>query len=90
MPKLIHSDPEAERMKATLAARDKFVAGFRRSAKGNLWRQFEGLTVTVFKRDDCFHWCIAGPTDKRFSEFNYEDEEEAVSSVASELEIGQW
>ena len=41
--------------------RAEFKAGFRRSRRGNLWRTWEGLTLTVFGRaDGRYRWCIAG------------------------------
>jgi hypothetical protein len=38
-----------------------FEASFRQSRRGNLWRTWEGLTLTVFARDDGrYGWCVAG------------------------------
>jgi hypothetical protein len=81
-------DPETERVEAVLAARRRFVATLRRSARGNLWREFGGLTVTVFKRGEgSYAWCIAGSDGKRYSQAPYEDEHEAAMSLASELDV---
>jgi hypothetical protein len=71
---------------ARMAAWREFEAGFRRSQKGNLCRQFEGLTVTVFRRpDDTFGWCIADGDDVRFSPGGYEDEGSAMYALGEEL-----
>jgi hypothetical protein len=69
----------------------EFVAGFRRSKKGNLWRHFEGLTLTVFARrgDGFFGWCVRGSDGPRFSNGCFEDEQDAVISLAHEMMIGQ-
>lgn len=68
-----------------------FETGFRRSKKGNLWRQYDGQTLSVFPRsDDTFGWCIAsGDDDKQFSSRGYETEEEAIEALATELGVGE-
>lgn len=70
------------------AQRAEFEAGFRRSKKGNLWRHLEGMTVTIFGREDeRFGWCIVDAEgEKRFSRGTYEDEESAIGGLADELE----
>jgi hypothetical protein len=80
-------DPARE---AALAERTEFEAGFRRSKKGNLWRHFEGMTLTIFGRDDeRFGWCLVDAEgDKRFSRGSYESEEDALGSLADDLSIG--
>jgi hypothetical protein len=89
MPKApSHQDRE---LAEYLARRDEFERGFRRSRKGNLWRHFEGMTLTVFGRDDGFYgWCIAGPDGTRFSSGGFEEEADAIGSLAGELEVGLW
>ncbi|MSR55050.1 MAG: hypothetical protein EXS09_17435 [Gemmataceae bacterium] len=82
-------DTEAESSKRM--ARTEFEAGFRSSRKGNYWRRWEGRTLTIFRRDDnTFSWVIAGDDGPRFSPSKYETEVEAMSSLASELEVGEW
>ena len=75
---------------ARLAERTEFESGFRRSQKGNLWRHFEGMTLTIFGREDeRFGWCIVDVEGgKRFSCGSYETEEAVLGSLADELAIG--
>jgi hypothetical protein len=49
---------------------DEFLAGFRRSQKGNRWRQWHGWTVTVFMRPDfaSYGWCLSDEDGPHFSE----------------------
>jgi hypothetical protein len=89
MPKLIEVDSEAEHLEAVIAARAEFAEGFKRNRKGNLWRHWEGKMVTVFRRDDRFYgWCIASPAKRRFSSGRHDCEEDAMSGLASELDVG--
>ena len=61
-------------------------AAWKRSAKGNIWRNWRGRTVSVFARDDRFFgWCIAAMDGKRFSQGALETEEEAVESLGFAL-----
>ncbi len=89
MPKATTHDPEIE---AVLAAHAEFADGFRRSRRGNLWRNFQGQTVTIFKRtgDDFYGWCIAGGDERRFSSGAYETEADAMDALASELGVGEF
>jgi hypothetical protein len=81
---------------AEIAAREAAVEAFddpavwRRSAKGNLWRNWEGLTVSIFRRtgDDLFGWCIADGDGRRFSPGGYETEDDALSGLHDALEVG--
>jgi hypothetical protein len=78
------NDPELD---AALAEREAFEVGFKRSRRGNLWRNWEGMTLTVFARDDGrFGWCIVDAEgDKRFSRKAYEDEEWAIGALWDEV-----
>ena len=68
--------------------RGNFRGGFCRSRKGNLWRDFEGVTVTIFARDDGFYgWCIAGHQGKRFSHNGYETEDHAMAALTDQLGV---
>src|SRR5262245_39961852 len=70
-------------------ARRDFAESFERSAKGNLWRTWDGMTVTVFKRkDDRWAWCITDDRTRRFSPGGYDDEHYAISALATELGVG--
>jgi len=66
-----------------------FETGFRRSKKGNLWREYDGKTLSVFPRsDDTFGWCIAsGDDNKQFSSRGYETEEEAIEALGRMLDV---
>ena len=81
-----HRDPFIEHI---VEMREEFEAGFERSRKGNLWRHWDGKTVSVFKRrDGYFGWSIADEDAPRFSSRGYEDEEIAVGALAEELGVG--
>jgi hypothetical protein len=63
-----------------------FRRGFRRSRRGNLWRPWRGLTLTVFERRGGFHWCIADGDGARFSPWDgWQDEEEAIRALWDEV-----
>lgn len=66
------------------AAFAEFEAGFHRSRRKNLWRNFEDQTLTVFQcQDGRFSWCVSGGRDDvRFSPEKYATEEEAMDSIA--------
>jgi hypothetical protein len=68
---------------------DHFRKGFQRSRRGNLWRTWRGLTVTVFGRRGAFHWCISDEGGPRWSPWRgWADEEDAVRAAWNELEGG--
>lgn len=90
MPKFrqTHSDPFIE---AALAACAEFESpsAWGRSTKGNLCRQWDGVTLTIFKRDDeCFGWCIADGEETRYSSGKFDSEEEAMGSLGEAVGIG--
>jgi hypothetical protein len=62
---------------------ERFLRGFRESRRGNLWRKFDELTLTVFERDGRFSWCISsGEDNTRFSRWRgFEGEEEAMEDL---------
>jgi hypothetical protein len=92
MPRGRRNDHERRTIDTILAARSEFEAGFKRSKKGNLWREFHGLIVTVFRAKDTerFRWSISDPEGVRFSDCSYESESDALSAVESELEGYDW
>lgn len=63
---------------------------WRRSARGNLVRQFDGSTLTVFKRRGEWWWCIATGEEEetKFSPQGYETEEDALYALA-EVTVGE-
>jgi hypothetical protein len=66
---------------------DDFASGFRKSAKGNLWRKWNGETLTIFRKPNGFGWCIAGPEGKtRFSKQRFDRQDAAMRDLWSEVE----
>ena len=62
---------------------------WKRSKRGNLWRNWLGMTLTIFKRDDgYFGWCIVDSEEKQFSPGGFESEEDAMSSAGGAIGIG--
>lgn len=62
---------------------------WKRSAKGNLYRRWGALTLTVFARGSGrYGYCISfrGSAAPRFSPTSFATEEEAVDAVRIELE----
>ncbi len=88
MPKL-PARRQAE-LDSRIAAWDDFLnpANWGRSRKGNLWREFEGATLTVFsRRDGLFGWSIADHTGPQYSPDGFETEDEALEALADELGV---
>ena len=53
MPRIGREEPEA-----AAPPWEDFIAGFQRSKKGNLWRMYDNLTLTVFPRGHGYNWCV--------------------------------
>jgi hypothetical protein len=72
---------------AEYEAFERFAAEFRQSKRGNLWRKYEGATLTVFHRDEQgFRWCIADEDgETRFSQRGYGEEDEALGALWNAL-----
>jgi hypothetical protein len=84
--------PTFDPVKYMIAEREKFsaIAYWQRSKRGNLWRLWEGRTVTVFVRTDEFYgWSIADDNGPRFSRGGYETEDEAMDALAEALWVGE-
>ena len=79
---------DADEVDLIEAAFTRFAEGFRRSKRGNIWCEWDGLTLTVFPRSQGFCWCIADSEGPQFSRRRYETEGEAMESLWSEL--GGW
>ena len=64
-----------------LALRERFERGFARSRKGNLWRTYEGKTVSVFRKGpDDYRWSVSvGEGATEFSRSWYATEEDAIA-----------
>jgi hypothetical protein len=75
-----------------LAAWEEFEepAAWRRSKRGNLWRLWGGLTVTVFERDDGYWgWCIADDEGQRYSRTGFEEAAHAMTALGEALGVGE-
>ena len=65
-----------------LQGQHSFTAGFRRTRKGGLARDFDGQLLTVFRRpDDLFKYCISGEDGRKFSEGTYDEEGDAICAL---------
>jgi hypothetical protein len=75
------------------AARQAFEAGFRQAGTGNLYREFEGRRVTVFRdrRGEGYKWAIDGgdEAEPRFSDL-YESEADATDGLWDALGGNDW
>jgi hypothetical protein len=83
--------PAFDPVKYMIAEREKFSdpADWRRSKRGNLWREWDGMTVTIFHRNGRYFWCIAdGGEERRFSLGGFEIEDDAMSSVGDAMGVG--
>jgi hypothetical protein len=62
---------------------DLFRMGFRLSQRGNLWREFEGRTLTVFARKDGdgYMWCVVSPEHKEYSDETFDTQDEAITDL---------
>jgi hypothetical protein len=72
-------------LEAVVAEREQFSdpQQWQRSAKGNLWREWQGRTVTVFaRRDGRWGWCISGEDGPQFSECGFRNMAAARESLA--------
>lgn len=79
------SGPEA------VADREAFrsPAAWRRSKRGNLWRYWEGKTVTIFARPQGgYAWCVVSGDDKWYSPGGFSTESEALDSVGEAIGVG--
>jgi hypothetical protein len=72
------------------ADRDEFVAGFRRSKRGNLWCEYGGSTLTIISRGELFRWCCWSATGPTYSDQSYVSEGEAVEALATALGVGTY
>jgi hypothetical protein len=61
---------------------------FARSRKGNLWRRYRDLTLTVFQRkDETYAWCIAHGDRPRFSPRSCDTEEDALDDLIETVAV---
>lgn len=89
MPAIPKKQRRREIAEIALDTWEDFAAGWKRSRRGNLWRLWQGLTLTIFERSDgYFGWSIADAEGVRFSRCGYETEDAAMGALADEIEIG--
>lgn len=81
-----------DQVEHALAVVDEFVerTNWQRSRRGNLWRTWNGLTLTVFRRrDGRFGWSWTDDDERpRFSHNGYANEVLAIDGLAWELSVG--
>lgn len=85
MPKPVYRNSEAQHSEDIF---DRFAdrCEWQRSNKGNLWRHWDGLSLTIFKRrDGFFGWCLADDDGPRYSTRVFESETDAILNLASEV-----
>ncbi len=57
-------------------------SAWRRSNKGNVWREWDGVTITIFRRQDGrWGWCIADEDGPRYSTGGYETQADARTAL---------
>ena len=71
--------------------RRDFLRDWDRSKKGNLWREFDGLILTIFesKFDIGYSYCIANNNEVTFSQEYYRSEDAAKQALAKRLLGGE-
>jgi hypothetical protein len=88
MPRVSQSSRDREVQMALARIADfESPAAWRRSAKGNLWREWEDKTVTIFQRKGLFHWCVADGEETRYSREEYETEDDARMALCEFLGV---
>jgi hypothetical protein len=89
MPRIDQTARDRE-VEIALAEIDAFEnpAAWRRSAKGNMYRQWDSMTVTVFCKRGMWGWCVADAEETRFSRNEYETEDDAKMALAEALGVG--
>lgn len=59
---------------------------WKRSKRGNLWRDWGSARVSIFERDDGFYgWCIADSGEPQFSRGGFKSESAAMNAVGEQL-----
>jgi hypothetical protein len=83
-----------QEIKDALEIRSQFMEGWNRSARGNLTREWDNKTLTIFKRGAGYSWSISradevvieGLAERiRFAKQGYESESLAMSALWSEF-----
>jgi hypothetical protein len=67
---------------AEALTRALFMTGFMRSKKGNLWRRWQGTSLTVFARKDGkWSWVIVDESGPKFSRHAYAEKDDALAAL---------
>ena len=62
------------------------ASAWRRASRGNLWREWEGETITVFERPaGSFNWSVADEDGPRYSREVFDDEDDAMMALCEEV-----
>ncbi len=89
MPKTPKNVRRQNVCEARAAECEEFEAGLKRSTRGNLWREWEGARVSVFRRrsDDLYGWSVHYDDESphRYSREGYETEEAAIFDLWHEV-----
>ena len=90
MPKSRKKKEMDRQLEAAMAEQAAFRdrAQWKKSKKGNYWREWGRKTVTLFKRDGFWRWCIADADSTDFSPGAWEKRSDARSNLAYELGVG--
>jgi hypothetical protein len=79
---------EADEVADEFGKAREFAQDFMRSRRGNRWRRWNGLTLTIFeqpKGSGWFGWCIADEHGPRFSERLWDNTDEATDDLWNQL-----
>ncbi|MDZ4684512.1 MAG: hypothetical protein SH850_05435 [Planctomycetaceae bacterium] len=90
MPKIGQPIRKREPLATTRQPWEEFLddAAWLRSHRGNLWRIWDGLTLTIFRRGAGFRWSMASFEGPTFSCRTYFTEIDAMIDLGHELGVG--
>jgi hypothetical protein len=91
MPRVGEPSSRDRVIEAALAAIEEFEepTAWRRSQRGNLWREWDEMTVTIFQRKGRYCWCINDGEETRFSRKGYETEDDAKIALGEAIGVGE-
>ena len=83
MTKLAKRDRQRREVERVVAEMEEFQEpdNWKISRKGNLWREWNGVTLTVFQQGRFFRWSIASPEGVDYSPRSYETVEETAEEL---------
>ena len=58
------------------------------SKKGNHWREWHEMTLTIFKRGGWFGWCCHDEDGTRFSDRMFKTEKDALEDLGGMIGVG--